>query len=93
MGTKSNFALRLPASLKTALEQVARDDGTTLNQLIVTAAAEKLAALKTAELFQQWSEHADRSTFDRLLDPSRGHAPSPDDQLPLGYTRRAARQN
>ena len=53
MGTTSNFALRLPASLKHSVEQVARDDGTSLNQFIVTAIAEKLAAIKTAVYFQE----------------------------------------
>ena len=42
MSIASNYALRLPASLKRELEKVARDDGTSLNQLIVTAVAEKL---------------------------------------------------
>ena len=48
MGTTSNYALRLPSSLKTAAEEVAREDGATLNQFIVTAVAEKLSAMKTA---------------------------------------------
>ena len=43
MGTPSNYALRLPASLKQGAEQVAREDGTTLNQFIVSAVAEKLS--------------------------------------------------
>ncbi len=37
MSVASNYALRLPASLKRELEKVARDDGTSLNQFIVTA--------------------------------------------------------
>ena len=49
MATLSNYALRLPVSLKRSVEQVARDDGTSLNQFIVTAVAEKLSALKTAD--------------------------------------------
>ena len=49
MGTPSNYALRLPASLKQGAEQVAREDGTTLNQFIVSAVAEKLSAMKTAQ--------------------------------------------
>ena len=32
MRTRSNYALRLPTSLKRAVEEVAREDGTTLNQ-------------------------------------------------------------
>jgi len=47
----SNYALRLPASLKRELEKVAREEGTSLNQLIVMAVAEKLSALRTADFF------------------------------------------
>ena len=46
MRTSSNYALRLPASLKRALEELAREGGTTPNQFIVSAVAEKLAAPK-----------------------------------------------
>ncbi len=52
MATTSNYALRLPRSLKKAVEQMAREDGTSLNQFIVTAVAEELAALKTIDYFQ-----------------------------------------
>ena len=53
MATLSNYALRLPVSLKQSVEQVARDEGTSLNQFIVTAVAEKLSALKTADYFAE----------------------------------------
>ena len=52
MSVASNYALRLPASLKRELEKVAREDGTSLNQLIVTAVAEKLSALRTADFLR-----------------------------------------
>jgi hypothetical protein len=55
MRASSNYALRLPTSLKRAVEEVAREDGTTLNQFIVTAVAQKLAALKTADFRQTGS--------------------------------------
>jgi hypothetical protein len=51
MSVSSNYALRLPASLKREVEKLARDDGTSLNQFIVTAVAEKLATLRTVEFF------------------------------------------
>lgn len=49
MGTQSKYVLRLPLSLKTGAEQVAREDGTTLNQFIVSAVVEMLAAMKTVD--------------------------------------------
>ena len=67
MGTNSNYALRLPASLKHSIEQVARYDGTSLNQFIVTAIAEKLSAIKTADYFVGRAKHGNlyfkRSNF------------------------------
>ena len=71
MRTSSNYALRLPASLKRAIEEVAREDGTTLNQFIVSAVAEKLAVLKTADYFAKRAARADFRAFDRLTGSSR----------------------
>ena len=48
MRTSSNYALRLPTSLK---RELAREDATTLNRFIVSAVAEKLAVLKAADYF------------------------------------------
>jgi len=84
----SNYALRLPASLKRAVEQAAREDGTTLNQFIVSAVAEKLAALKTADYFTNRAARADFAGFDRLMRRRGGEAPGPDDAIPQGYRKR-----
>ena len=46
---KSNYALRLPVSLKAEAEKLAAAEGTTLSQLINMAVAEKVSALKTAD--------------------------------------------
>ena len=53
MVTMSNYTLRLLASLKAEAEKVAEEEGTTLNQFINVAVAEKLAALRTARYFQE----------------------------------------
>ena len=60
MKTPSNYALRLPASLKKTAEVVAREDGSTLNQFIVSAVAEKVSALKTAEYFTARATRGDK---------------------------------
>jgi hypothetical protein len=69
----------LPSSLKRAVEEVAREDGTTLNQFIVSAVVEKLAALKTAEYFAKRAARAG------------GEAPGPDDEIPENYRKRNRR--
>ena len=49
----SNYALRLQASLKSEAEKLAAAEGTTLNQFINVAVAEKIAALRTVEFLKQ----------------------------------------
>ena len=66
MATMSNYTLRLLASLKAEEEKVAEEEGTTLNQFINVAVAEKLAALRTARYFQERATRADLETFDRF---------------------------
>src|SRR5207249_10695878 len=88
MRTSSNYALRLPASLKKAVEEAARQDVTTLNQFIVSAVAEKLTALKTADYFAKRASRADFRAFDRLMRPRRGEAPQPGDEMPESYQKR-----
>ena len=49
----SNYALRLPESLKQAAKRIAATDDTTMNQFFVVAIAEKISAMETARLFEQ----------------------------------------
>jgi uncharacterized protein (DUF1778 family) len=80
MTTKvATFPLRLPVSLKTALEDIAERDGTSLNQFLVVAAAEKIAAMQTEEFFLSRRNRADREAFLRILNRTGGQEPSADD--------------
>lgn len=47
----SNYALRLPESLKQAAKRIAAADDTTMNQFFVVAIAEKISAMETAQFF------------------------------------------
>jgi hypothetical protein len=82
MGTQANYALRLPLSLKSGAEQFAREDGSTLNQFIVSAVAEKLAALKTASYFAQRANDGDLDEALKLLSRKGGMPPDSGDMLP-----------
>lgn len=75
----ATFPLRLPVSLKTALENIAERDGTSMNQFLVVAAAEKIAAMQTEEFFLARRNRADRDAFRRILDRNGGEPPSADD--------------
>ena len=48
MTKTKTYPLRLPRSLKKAVEQQSKEDGTSINQFLATAVAEKLAAIHTA---------------------------------------------
>jgi hypothetical protein len=73
------FPLRLPLSLKAAIEKLSAQDGTSMNQFLVVAAAEKLAAMQTETFFAERKGRADRAAFLRILNRSGGEAPRPDD--------------
>ena len=72
MTTKvTTFSLRLPLSLKAAVEKLAEADGTSMNQFLVMAAAERLTAMRTAAAF----------FAERNLTRAGGELPQPDDEL------------
>jgi hypothetical protein len=87
VGSQSNYALRLPSSLKAGAEVVARQDGTTLNQFIVSAVAEKLAALKTSEFFIERANSGNLNSALALLSRVGGPTPVDEDQLPAGTSK------
>jgi hypothetical protein len=61
---------------------VAREDGTTLNQFIVSAVAEKLAAMKTADYFTQRAQRGDMAGALAFLSRKGGLPPDEQDVLP-----------
>lgn len=73
--TQSNYALRLQASIKKEAERLAKAEGTTLNQFINVAVAEKVAALRTADYFRERARRADVPGALALLDNLGGDEP------------------
>jgi hypothetical protein len=80
MGTHSNYALRMPMSLKQGVTDFARADGTTLNQFIVSAIAEKLASLQTASYFVQRAAKGNTQEALAFLSRQGGQAPTLGDE-------------
>ncbi|MDO9711013.1 toxin-antitoxin system HicB family antitoxin [Paracraurococcus lichenis] len=78
----SAYALRLPASVKAEAERLAAADGTSLNQFVASAVAEKIAALRTAEYFAERRARADWDAFDRIMSRPGGEPPRPGDEPP-----------
>lgn len=81
MTVSSNYALRLPASLKREVEKLARDDGTSLNQFIVTAVAEKMATLRTADFFAERAARGNVAAALEIMNRGGGELPCVDDRL------------
>ena len=83
MKTKtSTFPLRLPVSLKSAVEKLAAQDGVSMNQFVAMAVAEKVSVLNTVEFFAERKAKAGRGAFRRVLDREGGEPPRPGDELP-----------
>lgn len=80
----TTMSLRLPRSLKAALEKIAAADGSSMNQFLVMAAAEKLAAIQTAEtFFAQRRERGDVEKALEFLSRKGGEAPRSGDEMPV----------
>jgi uncharacterized protein (DUF1778 family) len=84
VATKSTtILLRLPLSLKAAIAELAARDGTSMNQFIVMAAAEKLSAMQTAErFFAERRGKGNPEAATRFLQRDGGEPPRPGDELP-----------
>ena len=77
----ATFPLGLPVSLKTEVEKISKRDRSSMNQFLVVAAAEKIAAMQTERFFAERRERADDAAFLRILNRDGGEAPRPEDTL------------
>jgi hypothetical protein len=84
------YPLRLPRSLKEAVKRLSREEGTSINQFVAMAVAEKVSALEIGRFFEDRKARADFKAFDRIMRRTGGEAPRPGDEAPK-TTRRAKR--
>ena len=79
---RSAYPLKLPTSIKTAAQRLAKEDGVSLNQWIVVAIAQKIGAVETAADFLRTragtAQPADMLVF---LDRAGDEAPVAGDEL------------
>jgi hypothetical protein len=80
--SKANYSLRLQPSLKAAAERLATAEGTSLNQFINVAVAEKLSAMETEEFFRTRAVKGGRAAFLTFLDNAGTEPPGDGDVLP-----------
>jgi len=82
MADLSTYPLRLPKSLKDKVAKVAKRDGSSMNQFITIAVAEKISVLETEQFFLNKMNEADMDAFRSLLFRSGGEPPRTGDELP-----------
>ena len=88
----ATLSLRLPESVHRELVRLAKAEGVSLNQLLSSAAAEKLAALMTEQHLADRAKRASRSKFDAALAKVPNAPPAAGDELPRGYVRRTRKK-
>ena len=79
--SQSTYPLRLPTSVKAEVVRRAKADGTSFNQFVATAVAEKLAAMNTAAFFAEHRGRAEFEAFDRLMRRTGGEPPPIEDVI------------
>ena len=82
MADISTYPLRLPKSLKDKVAKVAKRDGSSINQFITIAVAEKISVLETEKFFASRMKEADADAFRSLLFRTGGEPPRAGDELP-----------
>lgn len=80
MSDLTTYPLRLPRSIRAGLERLSKQDGTSINQFVSIAVAEKLAMLQAETYLRERAERADPGAFDRILSRAGGEAPRPGDE-------------
>lgn len=81
MSETSTYPLRLPKSLKENVAKVAKRDGTSINQFIAIAVAEKISALETEKFLAERAENADMEAFRAVIFRPGGEPPRTGDEL------------
>lgn len=77
----AQYALRLPDSLMAYAKKLAEEEHVSMNQLFLTAIAEKISALKTEAYFRERQQRGREAAFDGWLAAVPHAAPLPGDEL------------
>ncbi len=88
----TTMSIRVPDSLHNAIKDLATKEGYSMNQFLITAAAEKLSSLGTVDYLRARAGRADLAAFDRIMKNIPSGPPDPGDELPPKYKRRTRRR-
>lgn len=75
------FPLRLPPSIRSRIERLAKDDGVSLNQYIATTLAEKIGASQERSFFADRRANADFDDLRAFLGRKGGEHPREGDEV------------
>jgi len=74
-------SLRLPKSLHDQLRELAQEEGISVNQFVMLAVAEKVAAISTIEYLEKRAQRGSRKKFLEILKRVPDVAPAEFDKL------------
>ena len=77
----STLTIQIPDGVARQLRECAAKEGVTVDQLLSSAAAEKLSALMTVEYLRERARRAKREDFVAFLNASPDVPPMPGDEL------------
>jgi hypothetical protein len=63
----STLTIRISESLRRSIEALAQEEGYSVDQFLASAAAEKMAALRTLDYLRREAAGGKREDFDRFL--------------------------
>ncbi len=78
----SNLNVQLPDSLYKSLQELAKQDGISVDQFIATAVAEKIAALTTETYLEVLAKRGSREKYEAVLAKVPDVEPEAYDKLP-----------
>ncbi|TSE24954.1 hypothetical protein [Tepidimonas aquatica] len=78
----AQYALRLPDSFMAYAKQLAKEEHVSMNQLFLSAIAEKISALKTQAYFRERQQRGSEAVFDQWLDAVPDAPPTAGDESP-----------
>jgi len=77
----SALSLRLPKSLHEQLRELAQEEGISVNQFVMLAVAEKVAAISAIEYLEKRARRGNRERFLEILNKAPDVEPEESDRL------------
>ncbi|HEX4792339.1 MAG TPA: hypothetical protein VH370_01020 [Humisphaera sp.] len=78
----SKLTVELPESLQRSIQAFAEKEGYSVDQFLATAAAEKMAAMRTLDYLRQEAANGRREDFERFLAAVPHREPIETDRMP-----------